>query len=261
MPDRTNYFLKITPLEGGGAVIQILKDKPLPQGHINSEAMWIAGVLTDDGCIYYMPFHASHILRLDPNNSDSLSLVGENLGYADYGVAVLSNDGFIYGIPSGGLNLIKYNPRTNSTDIIEEALRDNHFYLGGVTAADGNIYSLNEYGQVLKICTCNNQCSLIGDRINYKDGLGWGLPVLGDDKCIYFPPYVHNRSLHFNPISQDISLIGELYEGDDNVWADGILASDGYIYCAPFNSNNILLIDTRHFNKQVIEFVQKMGGH
>ena len=73
---------------------------------------------------------------------------------------------------------------------------------------------------------------------------------------IYFPPYDHDRVLKFNPITQKISLIGNSHGNEPWKWVSGVLASDGIIYCVPFNAKHILQIDSRHINEQVIEFVE-----
>ena len=34
-----------------------------------------------DGCIYFMPYNARRIIKLDLNNNDAISVVGDDLGY------------------------------------------------------------------------------------------------------------------------------------------------------------------------------------
>ena len=86
-------------------------------------------------------------------------------------------------------------------------------------------------------------------------------PVLGADKCIYFPPFGYCRVLKLNPRTQNISLVGESYSrGHRNKWLGGVLALNGFIYFAPYNTNFILKVDTRPVNEQVPEAVQKIMG-
>ena len=42
--------------------------------------MWVSCALALDGCIYFMPYDAHHIMKLDPNNGDAMSSVGDDLG-------------------------------------------------------------------------------------------------------------------------------------------------------------------------------------
>jgi hypothetical protein len=87
--------------------------------------------------------------------------------------------------------------------------------------------------------------------------MGWGDPIIGADKCIYWPPYNANRVLKFDPETQQSpSLVGD----DDDLgearrppwkpsnwkpskWPGGALATDGTIYCVPSNSSRVLAID------------------
>ena len=84
--------------------------------------------------------------------------------------------------------------------------------------------------------------------------------MLGADKCIYFPPTYHDRVLRYNPTTQSISLIGESYGEKEWKWRGAVLASDGFIYCVPSSANDILQIDTRHINEQVVTMIESING-
>lgn len=239
------HFLKITPRGGGDAEVQILDHLTFPEDGNN---LWLAGALGNDGCIYYMPFDGHRILKLDPNDDDRLSLVGEDLGGEQdkYGGAVASKDGTIYGIPYiGSEQIVKFNLQDNSATKVGVAFEEEQRFCGGVLAADNNIYAANRFGQILLIDTNKNDYMMIGDRINSKRE-GWGSPVLGADGCIYFPPSGYNRVLKFNPISQKVSFVDKSFGELRMKWHGcGSMAKDGFIYCAPFGVNHILQIDAR----------------
>ena len=59
----------------------------------------------------------------------------------------------------------------------------------------------------------------------------------------------------FNPNTQIISLIGESYGFKECKWRGAVLARDGFIYCIPHDADDILQLDSRHMNEQVIEFI------
>ena len=69
--------ITIPVIRDGDAEVQILDGQTLPEKGID---MWDAGTLGKDECIYYMPYNARHILKLDPNDDDSHSSVGKDLG-------------------------------------------------------------------------------------------------------------------------------------------------------------------------------------
>ena len=214
----------------------------------------------EDGCIYYLPSsiidRRSCVLKLDPDHGDSLSLVGEKtFGEAN---AVLGKDGSFY--CTNEFHVYKCNPIDHTFTCLGRPFTDRHNEFEGlVLADDGNIYSANQAGQILIIDTVHKNWTIFG-RALYKNyhGRGWGYPVLGADKCIYFPPARHDRVLKYNPSTYSISLIGESYGKKLMKWRSGVLASDGFIYCAPHNANEILQIDSRHTNEQVVEMIKNL---
>ena len=108
---------------------------------------------------------------------------------------------------------------------------------------------MNRVGQVLQIDTTSNNYTWIGDPIysgNGRPGVGWGDPIVGADKCIYWPPSFANRVLKFDPETQQLpSLVGDDLGDGDFKWVGGALATaDGAIYCIPYCSNHILVIDS-----------------
>jgi hypothetical protein len=186
-------------------------------------------------------------MRLNPDN-DSLSSVGDDLGggWDKYWGTVVGNDDCLYGIPDKATRILKFdlsNPGTTST-VGEEAEED--FECGnGVLGGDGYIYAANSTGQVLKIDTTISDYTWIGDPISSGILKGWGDPIVGVDKCIYWPPTYANRVLKFDPETQQLpSLVGgDFAGGGSSKWNNGALATDGVIYCIPFATNQVLAID------------------
>ena len=72
----------------------------------------------------------------------------------------------------------------------------------------------------------------------------WFASVAGADECIYGIPASANRVAKFNPQDHSLTLLGpDLGEGAFK-WKCGVLARNGFIYCAPCNSRYILKINT-----------------
>lgn len=207
-----------------------------------------------NGCIYYLPYGAKRILKLDPSNDhESLALVG-TFTSDFYTAAVLGNDGFIYGISSK--QVIKFNPTNNSIFAIPNELSSVHDYIGGVLADDGKIYSANSYGQILKFDAPSNHWSIIGSKIHDGYTRGWERPVLGANRCIYFHPANHDRVLKYNPTIESVSLIGSSHGFEEIKWRGSVLGFDGFIYCIPYNACNILQIDSRDTNTKVLQMIE-----
>ena len=55
---------------------------PYPEDapHEDGDAMWLSCAVALDGCIYFMPYGALRIMKLDPNNDDIMTSVGDDLG-------------------------------------------------------------------------------------------------------------------------------------------------------------------------------------
>jgi hypothetical protein len=165
--------------------VEKLENVELPE---TGRFLWISGALAADNNIYYMPYSARRIMKLNPDD-DSLSRVGDDLGEGGfkYCGTVVGNDDCLYGIPNFAKRIIKFdptNPDTTST-VGEEA--EKWFCCGnGVLGGDGDIYVANEFGQVLQIdSTTSSDYTWNGDRIYSGNGKGWGDPIVGVNKCFY----------------------------------------------------------------------------
>jgi hypothetical protein len=246
-PYNAGHILKINTIDD---TVETLENVELPERGRRSW-MWASGALASDNNIYYMPTNARRIMKLNTDNDSLSSVGGADIGggckcYKKYTGTVVGNDDCLYGIPDGSTRIVKFdpsNPDTTST-VGEGAL--NGFYCAGkgVLGGDGYIYAANCVGQVLQIDTTSNHYTWIGDRIFSRGGVRWGDPIVGADKCIYWPPSNANRVLKFDPETQQLpSLVGgDLGEGGCK-WQGGALASDGVIYCIPYYSAQILTID------------------
>ena len=242
-PYDAKHILKIKTSDG---TVETLDDVELPE---TGYSLWQSGALAPDNSIYYMPADARRIMKLNPDN-DSLSSVGDDLGQGEgkYRGTVVGNDNCMYGIPDKATRIIKLdltNPDTTST-VGEEA--EEQFRCGnGVLACDGYIYSVNMYGQaVLQIDTASSDYTWIGDPIylGIEFVNGWGNPIVGVDKCIYWPPRNANRVLKFDLETQQLpSLVGGDLGAGAWKWKGGALATDGVIYCIPSHATQVLAID------------------
>jgi hypothetical protein len=239
-PYVANHILKIDTNDG---TVETLDNVELPE---TGDYLWETGALAPDNNIYYMPSNARRIMRLNPDN-DSLSSVGDDLGwgYAKYMGTVVGNDDCLYGIPYTAKRIVKFDPSNPDTTYTVGEEAENCFWCGnGALAGDDYIYAVNSTGQVLKVDITRNNYTWIGDRIYSGNRPRWGDPIVGVDKCIYWPPWYANRVLKFDPETQQLpSLVGgDLGTGNDK-WRGGALATDGVIYCIPFESSRVLAID------------------
>ena len=197
-PFTADHVLKLNTNDG---TVETLDDIELPETGLG---LWSSGALAQDNNIYYMPYSAHRILRLNPDN-DSLSSVGGDLLGETYDGTVVGNDDCVYGIPNYTTRIVKFDPTNpDTTSKVGGDEVERLFLCGrnGVLCGDGYIYAVNGVGKVLQIDTTHNNYTWIGDRIYSGNGVGWGDPIIGADKCIYWPPYDANRVLTFDPETQ-----------------------------------------------------------
>jgi len=201
------HILKINTNDG---TVETLDNVELPE---TGDCLWSSGALASDKNIYYMPYCARRIMKLNPDN-DTLSSVGDDLGGDEYSYkyvgTVVGNDDYVYGIPDVATRIVKFDPTNpDTTSSVGEKAEEAFMCEKGVLCGDGYIYADNGAVQVLQIDTTSNTYDWIGDPIYSGNGAGWGDPIVGVDKCIYWPPRNANRVLKFDPETQQSpSLVG-----------------------------------------------------
>ena len=218
----------------------------------DTDMMWMSCAAAIDGCVYFMPSNACRIMKLDPNNNDAMSIVGDDLRNEEgmtYVGTVVGIDGCVYGIPYFSSLIIRYNPINDTTSFVGEEI-DCYFLCtgNGALGRDGCIYALAENARVLKIDTINNSHEFVVNRtsteLDYDDFQEVGHDaILGIDGCIYWPPYRAKRTLKYDPYTNQISLVGCDFVSKDRKWSSGALASDGVIYSIPTGAKQVLAID------------------
>ena len=232
---------------------------------------WRSCATALDGCIYCMPSDAHRIMKIDPNNNDAISSVGDDLGHVGfkYRGTVVGIDGCVYGIPEYCKRIVKYDPINDTTSFVGEEADQNFYCRGGALARDGCIYGAVGVGdrRVLKIDTINNSYSFVGNSLKgVQSKVGFGDAVLGIDGCIYWPPHLARRTLKYDPHSNQILFVGDDFGYyHDQGWISGAMATDGIIYCFPSHAKRILAIDpigellaTTKANMQ--EYPEKFGS-
>jgi hypothetical protein len=266
-PYCADHILKIDTIQG---TVETLDDVELPETYRGSSGLWASGALAQDNDMYYMPAAAHRIMRLNPDN-DSLSSVGDDLGRGVlkyYSGMVVGSDDCLYGIPYNATRIFKFDPiNPDTTSILGEEVRRRFFCGNGVLADDGYIYAANAVGQVLKVDTTINNYTWIGDRICSGNVLAWGGPIVGVDKCMYWPTHdASNRVLKFEPGTQRLPLlVGDDLGGEGRVkWQGGALSTDGVMYCIPVSANQVLAINpfkelTMTMQNNILKYPEELG--
>lgn len=239
---------------------------------ISTDAKYAGGVLAPNGCIYFIPYTANRVMKLDPETGTA-ELIGDtvnaaNAGYATmkYWGGVLGPDGIIYCIPYYAKYVMKIDPTTNTVDFMSTDIKDSTYantttmmWRGGVLAPNGIIYCIPyNAGYILKIDTVNQTVSTMtdytGSKINVKDTCGttsscYAGGVLGPDGKIYCIPYNADYVGIIDPIAEtftldDVELTTSNAGYTSLKYIGGVLGTDGCIYTIPYGAKNFLKIDT-----------------
>jgi len=212
-------------------------------------------VLGPDGYVYGIPNMGGKMLRFDPI-THSTALMGDDfgLGMKWFG-GVLGAGGIIYGVPLNADSILSYNITSGESNLIAEGhpllpkgstVYDVKFY-DGVLADNGVIYFIPTTSQkVVKFdpTTLEDPLTEIGDDLGLEQNKYMG-GVLGSDGNIYCAPFFNtNQVLKIDVENDETSFIGDVYNSSGfDVWGDGVLARDGFIYASPYFAKQVLQID------------------
>ena len=239
---------------------------------ISSDAKYAGAILAPNGCIYFIPYTADRVMRLDPETGTA-ELIGDtltatNAGYASnkYWGGVLGPDGIIYCIPYYAKYVMKIDPTTDSVDFMSTNIKNStyantttHMWRGGVLSPNGIIYCIPySAGHILKIDTINQTVSTMtdftGSKINVESTCGATLScyaggVLGPDGKIYCIPLNADYVGIIDPIAETFTLDDvELTTSNTGYgtlrYIGGILGPDGCVYGIPYAARYFLKIDT-----------------
>lgn len=243
-PYNSNHFLKIDTNNCG---VTLLADVEIPEEVSGASRMWSSGALaTIDGCIYSMPLSARRILKLNPVDDTVSSATNK----AKYIGTVAHTDNYLYGISHRIRRIIRFDPFTQSITILNKGEDWGPFNDGNSSALgrDGHIYAAKGATYVgaknLKIDVASNTCthSVVGKAKHDNIGtLGYNSAIPGDDGCIYWLPFHANRTLRYDPETQDSTKVGNDFANAGVVkWGSVAVANGGVIYFMPFDANRVL---------------------
>ena len=211
------------------------------------------GVLAVDGKIYCTPRSGTRdsVLVIDPQ-TNTTSFVGSGIGPLEFTCAAMGSDGRIYCPPFKGHDVlvIDVHKQMLSRIRVSESLLDNAYH-SATLAADGKIYCAPlSASQMLVIDPATNDTTFFGNVPKNQSYYG---AILGLDGNIYCIPWHATNVLVIDPVRRVERFLGPLPSAprsnivprfDNGMYAGGVLAPDGKIYCVPSQAENILVIDT-----------------
>ena len=166
----------------------------------------------------------------------TVSTIGAIGGTNQYYGHVLGTNGKIYGVPFSASTSIELDPLTELYSTFGSA--PGNTYAGGCLAKDGKLYyAPTDSTRVGQVDTSIPSLTSYGSTIS-----GWGKfigGVLAPNGYIYFLGDSYAYNVKFNPATGTyINLAAKSRS------AGGCLAANGKIYCAPYTTGVVQVIDT-----------------
>lgn len=202
-------------------------------------------VLAPNGKIYTIPYSATNVIEIDPENQTSKS-IGVNLGTnsTKYVGGVLASNGLIYAMPETALKILQINPYNKTVVELTFTPTLTGFYKGTVLHPNGKIYGMNHSSSSGAFI----EFDPISETISYFGNVGTNLfcgGVVGPNGKIYAIPENNNVLAIIDVENKNVTTLA-VPDGGSGVekWRGGVLAPNGKIYCVPTDATYILVIDT-----------------
>jgi len=150
---------------------------------------------------------------------------------------------FIYGIPYDANKFLKYNIKTESSELVGDDFGDNFStrWMSGAVANDGCLYCFPLMRtRIVKFNPNDDTTIFVGGEIegDYK----FSGTIKAKNGYLYGIPFEANRVAKFNVATQTITFIGNDYEGGAK-WMGGVEGMDDNIYGVPYEHDKWLKID------------------
>jgi hypothetical protein len=203
---------------------------------------WFGGVLGPDGNIYFSPFAATNILRLNVATGVTTNITGGATYTANgWRGGVLGPDGNIYFTPFAATNILRLNVASGvTTNITGGATYTANGWSGGALGPDGNIYFMPFAAtNILRLNVATGVTTNITGGATYTAS-GWGGAILGPDGNIYGTPYNAANILRLNVATGVTTNITGGATYTTSGWQGQTLGQDGNIYFAPTLATNVL---------------------
>ena len=180
---------------------------------------WYGIVKGSDNCFYCLPYDASRVLKIDHSN-DETTLVGEEqIGSGKWCNGFAHGD-FIYGIPHRETQFLKYNIKTESSELVGDYFEaDCHGeWMSGAVTDDGCLYCFPfAHNRILKFNPNDDTTIFVGEEIDVggeiKSQSKFSGTIKAKNGCMYGIPCFASRVTKLNVATQNLTFIGDDYHG------------------------------------------------
>jgi hypothetical protein len=212
------------------------------------------------------PCHASmQLLTLDgPDAATAMAGSEKYLG----GMASACGR-YVYGVPGGATRVLRIHVADGRMDFVGPEFAGKFKWLRGVTVPAAAMDHHPRYPagcclalpsntpSILKINPATDEVYAFGSDVIAKACVGvsgWYYHGgnLAPNGWVYAIPANATRVLKFHPVSDQVVLLGPVWDGPQK-WYGGIFGADGCLYGIPHNHAGVLKIDPRHDSVTVLD--------
>ena len=173
-------------------------------------------------------------------------------------------NGYFYGIPYNAHQVLKFDPKSQTAELIGPDWGDGEKWACGVLASNKNIYctpSNYDVDKILKINTSNHEVEIMNElRLPESGRHLWDSGALAKDGCIYYMPGYAKRILKFDPQTESVTSVGNDFGGGLKFrWT--LLGRDNHMYGLNRKNNQLTRLDVSNPNEtSVVKEITPLGG-
>lgn len=228
-------------------------------GIVNSSIKWSCSCMTPNGLLYGIPYAETRVLIVNTkqNTFDITSLSVNLSSNAKFSSCVYTPQNKIFGFPgsTGVGNVLLIDLNTNTTNTSSITIGGGQAYASAVLAPNGLIYAPPSVVPNIG----NREIALLNPNTNVVDtsslvfetGLNFNTfryygALCSPDGLLYFTPGARNFVLTLNTGNNSFNTSNVIYSAISPtvLYGKSILATNGKIYCSPYNTTNILIVNS-----------------
>lgn len=255
-PWKANSYYVYDTITGIGQSV-VISDDLNSKSHQPGDALYVNGILAPNNCIYFIPYYASAVYKLDTRTGIGTTIAITGVGTTGtYHGGILASSGKIYGAPHSANAWLEIDPTTDSCERVNIGISSLNYpgnndagqnWLGCVESPeDGCIHAIPfSTSVVLKYNPNTGVSTNYGDYGTQERKWRGGVFYQGN---IYCAPDSAPFVAKINPVGLTTTGIGtDMYDVIAGGKYQGICAGpDGYLYAKPYLATNVLQIDTHN---------------
>ena len=171
---------------------------------------WCCGIVKgNDNCFFCLPFGAKYVLTINSSNDETTLAGEENNDYRQWCNGFAQTD-FSYGISYRCNKLLKYNTKTEISELVCDGLVDDYYgkWMSGAVADDGSLYCFPfNHKRILQFNPNGDTTIFVGKKIERVCKFS-GI-IKAKNECMYSILSSVSRVAKFYVATQNVTFIDD----------------------------------------------------